>query len=141
MSSSAPTPFTTAAPVIGCARFATWAGDRGYRGLAIQVVTRGITITSSSEGRPDISVQAGERLDSLVDFAAANDLSGIENLAGIPGTTGAAPVQDTGAYGQQISDTLTAVTAWGRHARTLILIPASGCQLDHRTSMFKTTSR
>jgi UDP-N-acetylmuramate dehydrogenase len=116
-------------------------GESGYSGLVIRLATRGMTLTSNSWGCTDVTVQAGEPLDNLVGFAAANNLSGIEYLAGIPGTAGAAPVQNTGAYGQQISDTLTAVTAWDWRAHALTRIPATTCRLAHRTSLFKSTSR
>jgi UDP-N-acetylmuramate dehydrogenase len=117
------------------------ASDHDHSSLVIRLATRGITVTRGGEDHADVTVQAGEPLDELVGFAAANRLSGIEYLAGIPGTAGAAPVQNTGAYGQQISDTLTTVTAWDWNARTLTRIPASACRLAHRSSMFKTTSR
>ena len=117
------------------------AGDHGYPGPVIRIGNCGIQVVHAPDGQVDLHVQAGEPLDRLVGFAAASGLSGIEYLAGIPGTTGAAPVQNTGAYGQQISDTLTAVTAWDWHLNTITTIPATECQLTHRNSKLKDQHR
>ncbi|MFF5858622.1 FAD-binding protein [Streptomyces sp. NPDC012751] len=82
----------------------------GYAGAVIRMATRGISVRPLGGDLMEVTAQAGEPLDALVAFTTAEGLSGIEYLGGIPGTTGAAPVQDTGAYGQQISDTLTRLT-------------------------------
>ncbi|MFJ8728547.1 FAD-binding protein [Streptomyces bauhiniae] len=101
------------------------------------MATRGITARPLGQDQVEIVAQAGEPLGSLVAFTVAAGLSGIEYLGGIPGTVGAAPVQDTGAYGQQISDTLTSITAhdW-QHGHTVELLPAD-CGFGYRTSTFK----
>ncbi|MYT25026.1 FAD-binding protein, partial [Streptomyces sp. SID7760] len=86
----------------------------------------------------EVTAQAGEPLDALVAFTVTEGLSGIEYLGGIPGTTGAAPVQNTGAYGQQISDTLIRLTVYDwALGHTRALLPAE-CGFGYRTSTFKT---
>ncbi|MER6121392.1 UDP-N-acetylmuramate dehydrogenase [Streptomyces sp. NPDC001795] len=116
----------------------TLAADTGYPGTVIRMATRGISVRSLGGDLVEVTAQAGEPLDSLVAFTVAQGLSGIEYLGGIPGTTGAAPVQNTGAYGQQISDTLTRLTAYDWDlSRTHALFPGE-CGFGYRTSTFKT---
>lgn len=116
----------------------TLAADAGYDGTVIRMATRGITSRHLGAGTVEVTVQAGETLADLVAYAVTEGLSGIEALAGIPGTAGAAPVQNTGAYGQEIADVLTRVTAYDwRTGRTLTLPPAA-CRFGYRTSLFKT---
>ncbi|MDH6111581.1 UDP-N-acetylmuramate dehydrogenase [Kitasatospora sp. MAP12-15] len=113
------------------------ASDAGHPGTVVAMNTCGITVTRAEQGRVSVTALAGHALTDLVQWAASENLAGIECLAGIPGTVGAAPVQNAGAYGQQISDTLDHVTAWDwakGHARTL---PAETCQLRYRRSRFK----
>ena len=116
------------------------APDDGYPGTVIRIATRGITPRPARD-HVDVTVQAGEPLDDLAEFAAIHNLTGIEYLSGIPGTTGAAPIQNTGAYGQQISDTLIAVTAYDWQTSTTVELPASACHLTHRSSVFKVSNR
>jgi UDP-N-acetylmuramate dehydrogenase len=102
------------------------------------MATRGIAVRPLGDNLVEVTVQAGEPLGSLVAYTVTESLSGIEYLGGIPGTTGAAPVQNTGAYGQQISDTLTRLTVhdWAL-GRTRKLRPDQ-CRFGYRTSTFKT---
>jgi len=88
------------------------ASDAGHPGTVVVMNTRGIDATAADEGTVAVTVQAGHPLTDLVQWAADENLAGIENLAGMPGTVGAAPVQNAGAYGQQISDTLDRVTLY-----------------------------
>ena len=115
----------------------TLADDQGHQGLVIVMATRGTRIRPLDHDRVDVQAQAGEPLSELVALTAAEGLSGIEYLGGIPGTVGAAPVQNTGAYGQQISDTLTSLTAydWTLHRTTDLSL--SQCGLRYRASAFK----
>ncbi|MEU9301905.1 UDP-N-acetylmuramate dehydrogenase [Streptomyces sp. NPDC048269] len=116
----------------------TLANDTGYPGTVIRMATRGVTVRPLGSDLVEVVVQAGEPLGSLVAFTVAEGLSGIEYLGGIPGTTGAAPVQNTGAYGQQISDTLTRLTVYDWNlGRARELRPAD-CDFGYRTSRFKT---
>ncbi|MEU0022134.1 UDP-N-acetylmuramate dehydrogenase [Streptomyces sp. NPDC048664] len=116
----------------------TLAADTGYPGTVIRMATRGIAVRPLGSDHVEVTAQAGEPLDALVAFTVAEGLSGIEYLGGIPGTTGAAPVQNTGAYGQQISDTLTRLTVYDwALGRTRELLPGD-CGFGYRTSTFKT---
>lgn len=115
----------------------TLADDTGYPGPVIRMATRGIAVHALEDDLVEVIAQAGEPLGSLVAFTVAERLSGIEYLGGIPGTAGAAFVQNTGAYGQEIADTVTRLTAYDWHlGQTTILQPAD-CRFGYRTSIFK----
>ncbi len=113
------------------------ASDDGHPGTVLVMNTRGIAATQVDESAVAVTVQAGHPLADLVQWAAAEHLAGIECLAGIPGTVGAAPVQNAGAYGQQVSDTLDRVTVWDWEMGRLRTLPAEACRLRHRDSRFK----
>lgn len=115
----------------------TLADDDGYDGTVVHMATRGITAHNLDDGLVEATAQAGEPLDDLVAWSVAEGLSGIEYLAGIPGTVGAAPVQNTGAYGQQISDCLTSVAAYDWRTHRTVRLPAAACGFGYRTSLFK----
>ncbi|MFG2440798.1 UDP-N-acetylmuramate dehydrogenase [Streptomyces sp. NPDC048508] len=116
----------------------TLADDAGYPGPVIRMATRGLAVRSLANDLVEVVSQAGEPLSALVAFTISEGLSGIEYLGGIPGTTGAAPVQNTGAYGQQISDTLASITAYDWHLGRTVELHPSGCDFGYRTSMFRT---
>ena len=88
-----------------------------------------------------LTVGAGENWDSVVERSVAAGLTGIEALSLIPGSAGATPVQNVGAYGQDISQTLVSIEAFDTQTDALITIPASDCAFGYRTSRFKTTDR
>lgn len=115
----------------------TLADGAGYPGPVIRMATRGITACPLDDGIVEVTAQAGEPLSALVAFTVSEGLSGIEYLAGIPGTVGAAPVQNTGAYGQQISDTLTRLTVYDWTRRQPTELRPETCGFGYRTSIFK----
>ncbi|MFB8171430.1 UDP-N-acetylmuramate dehydrogenase [Kitasatospora purpeofusca] len=115
------------------------AADVGHPGTVLVMNTCGIAARPLTGTTVAITVQAGHPLADLVHWAAAERLSGIECLAGIPGTVGAAPVQNAGAYGQQIADTLHSVTVWDWDMGCLRTFPARACRLRYRDSRFKRT--
>src|SRR5207245_516506 len=88
-----------------------------------------------------VTIGAGEIWDSVVERTVQLGLTGIEALSLIPGTAGATPVQNVGAYGQEISQTLTTVEAYDLHTMKFVNIPAMDCAFAYRTSRFKTTDR
>lgn len=88
-----------------------------------------------------VTVQAGHALPDLVDFALEEHLIGIETLVGVPGTVGAMPIQNVGAYGQETADTLIQLTAWDWQTQALVTLSAEDCRLGHRTSLFKRSQR
>jgi len=118
------------------------AADDGYPGLVVRMATTGVRLDRSDDGeRVLATVQAGHQLESLVDELVAEGLSGIECLTGIPGTVGATPVQNVGAYGQEVTDTLVSVRAWDWTASRDAEMTAAQCRLGHRTSAFKHSRR
>ncbi len=82
---------------------------------------------------------AGVEWDRVVRYAVARDMVGIECLSGIPGSVGAVPIQNVGAYGQDVSSTITRVRTWDREARTVRTFFASDCDFAYRDSIFKRT--
>ncbi|MEV4442339.1 UDP-N-acetylmuramate dehydrogenase [Streptomyces sp. NPDC049577] len=117
-------------------------GDAGCSVPVLRMATRGVRILGDrGDGRVLVRVEAGHPLWELVDTTVAEGLIGMEMLAGIPGTTGATPVQNVGAYGQEIADTLVEVTAWDWRAGREVVLDAAACGLGHRTSVFKGSRR
>ncbi|MEV5985722.1 UDP-N-acetylmuramate dehydrogenase [Streptomyces sp. NPDC052051] len=117
------------------------ADDAGYPGPVICIATRGITTHRFGDGTMEITAQAGEQLADVVAYSVSEGLSGIECLGGIPGTIGAAPVQNAGAYGQQIADHLVAVTAWDWRSGCSVRLTPDACAFRYRTSVFKQQPR
>jgi len=109
--------------------------DEGFPGTVIHVVTRGITRVEG-EGVL-LRVEAGEPWDGLVEHAVAEGWSGIEALSGIPGSCGAAPIQNIGAYGQELSDVLVAIEFLDYVTGERERIPADELGLGYRTSVIK----
>jgi UDP-N-acetylmuramate dehydrogenase len=116
----------------------TVAGDDGFDGTVIRLVTRGIEVLpTDAPDRVRLRVQAGEPWDDLVAHAVAQGWSGIEALSGIPGAAGAAPVQNIGAYGQELSSSLVAIDFLDYETGGVERMPAAALHLDYRTSVLK----
>ena len=115
--------------------------DSGCSAPVIKVATEGIRFQSDPEGTVLVTVEAGHSLQDLVDAAIVEGLTGMETLTGIPGTVGATPVQNVGAYGQEVADTLVSVEAWDWVRRRAVSLSAGQCRLGHRTSIFKHSHR
>ncbi|RAG83796.1 UDP-N-acetylmuramate dehydrogenase [Streptacidiphilus pinicola] len=114
------------------------AADTGVQAPVIKMETSGLTFEEAPGGDAVlVTVQAGHLLQDLVDTAIAENLGGLESLTGIPGTVGATPIQNVGAYGIEVADTLTAVHAWDWQQRKTFRLGAADCHLGHRTSQFK----
>ena len=107
-------------------------GDAGIPGTVVLVRTRGV----AREGDV-LHVAAGESWDALVARAVADGLSGIECLSGIPGSVGATPIQNVGAYGQEVSDTIMSVRALDRRTGEVVELAPEECGFGYRTSRFK----
>ncbi len=108
------------------------APDEGWPGDVVAVRTRGI----AREGNR-LTVQAGEDWDGLVGHTVAEQLAGMEALSGIPGSTGATPVQNVGAYGQEVAQTITAVRVYDRAEKTEHLLTPAECGFAYRDSRLK----
>ena len=110
--------------------------DDGFPGTAVHIRTRGVDVDRDADGAT-VTVAAGENWDELVARAVTQGWVGIEALSGIPGSVGATPVQNVGAYGQEVSQTITSVRLWDRAASTIRTIEAGDCGFGYRTSRFK----
>ena len=111
--------------------------DDGLPGTVVLVRTRGVDVSIDSCSGAWVTVAAGEPWDDLVARAVAEEWSGVEALSGIPGLTGATPIQNVGAYGQDVADTIARVTAYDRVTSRTEVIPAGDCGFGYRTSRFK----
>jgi UDP-N-acetylmuramate dehydrogenase len=111
--------------------------DSGTRGLVIRAAQKGVSLEDRGNVAT-LSANAGESWDSLVQFSVERELVGLECLSGIPGTVGATPVQNVGAYGQEVSQTLSAVTVFDRQNRKRVTFTRDECRLSYRDSRFKT---
>jgi UDP-N-acetylmuramate dehydrogenase len=106
--------------------------DAGFPGTVVRILTRGI----EREG-DTLHVAAGEPWDALVAHAVAKGLAGIEALSGIPGAVGATPIQNVGAYGQEVSDTIMSVRAFDRTTSETVDLAPEDCGFAYRSSAFK----
>ncbi len=108
--------------------------DEGFDGTVIQVATKGVR-----HGRTPglVTVAAGEDWDAVVAWTIAEGLAGLECLSGIPGLAGATPIQNVGAYGQEVSETITEVRTYDRVTGQTTIIPNERCGFGYRTSVFK----
>ena len=131
--------------------------DNGFPGTVIQVATKGIHRMTGPDAAgldrqgPDeagprqaepgapvtLTVAAGEEWDTVVASCVTADLAGLECLSGIPGLAGATPIQNVGAYGQEVADTITRVRAYDRASDTVVDLAAADCGFGYRTSAFK----
>jgi len=114
--------------------------DSGFSGLVLRIALRGIRSTEES-GRSIISAAAGEDWDGLVAYAVAAGLAGVECLSGIPGTVGGTPVQNVGAYGQEVSQTIVTVRVFDRKTLQFVDLAASDCGFSYRRSIFNSSQR
>ncbi len=110
--------------------------DRGFDGLVIHLDLRGIDVEVEGQ-HAIVRVAAGEPWDAFVELAASNGWAGVECLAGIPGSTGATPIQNVGAYGQEVSETVTQVEALDRSTGDLRKLSNDECRFGYRSSLFK----
>lgn len=108
--------------------------DAGWDGVVAQMAIPGIEIVDDV-----VQVGAGVNWDDFVAQMVADGRAGVECLAGIPGLVGATPIQNVGAYGQEVSDTITEVCVMHRRTTTPVWMPASTCEFAYRTSIFKKT--
>ncbi len=129
------------------------AGDDGFDGVVVEVATRGVELDGSfcefdadagavegdaaACGGYLATVAAGESWDEFVAFCVARELRGVEALSGIPGKVGSTPIQNVGAYGQDVSQTIWSVRTWDRQTRGYRTFASADCRFGYRTSIFK----
>ena len=114
--------------------------DAGFAGTVVRVALRGMSAVRSN-GLVELTAQAGEPWDGVVADSVANGLSGLEALSGIPGLTGATPMQNVGAYGQEVAQTVSAVRAFDRAADEIVTLSPRQLGFGYRTSVLRGGSR
>jgi UDP-N-acetylmuramate dehydrogenase len=114
--------------------------DEGFPGTVVRIGIKGLTF-DYEDGGVVARVGAGEDWCAFVERCVAEGLSGTECLSGIPGLVGATPVQNVGAYGQEVSDTVTSVTVWDRCSAAATVMTPAQCRFGYRDSLFKGGSR
>jgi UDP-N-acetylmuramate dehydrogenase len=115
--------------------------DEGFDGTVIRVATRGVARLVSPSGTVRLRVQAGEPWDELVAYTVEQGWSGLEALSGIPGSTGASPIQNIGAYGQEAGDAIVSVDFLDYGTGRVERIARDDLELGYRTSVFKSGKR
>ncbi len=115
--------------------------DEGFDGLVLVNKILGFEVFEEDDENIYVTIGAGENWDEIVSRTVAKGYSGIEQLSLIPGTVGATPVQNVGAYGREISDLLTTIEAFDTKEEEFVTLRGSDCGLGYRTSRFKTTDQ
>ncbi|MGH3501980.1 MAG: UDP-N-acetylmuramate dehydrogenase [Nocardioidaceae bacterium] len=116
--------------------------DDGFPGAVVQVASVGVEVATAADSADgadavEVTVESGESWDRFVAWAVSEGWVGVEALAGIPGSVGAVPIQNVGAYGQEVSQTLVAVHCYDRRERRRATLAAADCDFGYRTSLFK----
>ncbi|MBO1267131.1 UDP-N-acetylmuramate dehydrogenase [Arthrobacter cavernae] len=115
--------------------------DDGYPGTVLKIASEGLKVTAEDScGGVSVVVQAGHNWDALVEHSVLHAWSGLEALSGIPGATGATPVQNVGAYGADVSQTITAVRTWDRERNAVQTFTSSELKFGYRDSILKQTT-
>lgn len=122
--------------VIGGGSNIIW-GDKGFPGLIIVNKITGFTLIPEDDHFTYATIGAGEDWDETVKRTVEAGLHGIEGLSLIPGTAGGTPIQNVGAYGQEIADTLVSLEAYDTHNHQFVVLGVDDCDFGYRTSRFK----
>jgi UDP-N-acetylmuramate dehydrogenase len=116
--------------------------DAGFAGTVVRVATTGIEpLSADGCGGAMVRVASGEVWDEVVARAVAEGWAGVEALSGIPGLAGSTPVQNVGAYGQEVAQTIAQVRTWDRREQRVETFAGPDCQFTYRQSRFKGSSR
>ncbi|GAA2238748.1 FAD-binding protein [Herbiconiux moechotypicola] len=111
--------------------------DAGFDGTVVRVATTGIAPVMAQVGRVRLRVQAGHPWDDFVRHTVENGWSGVEALSGIPGSVGAAPIQNIGAYGQEVADSIVSLDFLDFATGAVRRMPVDELELEYRSSVFK----
>jgi UDP-N-acetylmuramate dehydrogenase len=111
-------------------------GDAGFDGLVVRVASAGVRVKRDGD-QMLVTADAGEDWDALVERSVAEDWAGIECLSGIPGLVGSTPIQNVGAYGQEVAQTIRSVRAYDRRTRQVVDLGTRECGFSYRDSAFK----
>ena len=115
-------------------------GDQGFDGTVLHLALEGIAIGETGEGFRVVA-GAGEPWDAVVARCVEAGLAGVECLSGIPGSTGATPIQNVGAYGQDVAETIVSVSAYDRRGAAIVELEPEQCGFGYRSSAFKGSDR
>jgi UDP-N-acetylmuramate dehydrogenase len=115
--------------------------DEGFDGLVLQIALKGISTFRENDKTVFAVAQAGEDWDEFVSFCVEKNLAGVECLSGIPGFIGGTPVQNVGAYGQDVAETIAAVRVFDRKTFEIREMTNADCRFSYRASVFNTTDR
>lgn len=115
------------------------ARDEGFNGIVVRNRIPGFDVIADTPSDTTIKIGAGENWDDVVKRTVDMDLTGIEAMSAIPGTAGAAPVQNVGAYGQEIADTLLSLEAYDTSTGEFVTLQAADCNFSYRNSIFRST--
>ncbi len=115
--------------------------DDGFDGLVLQIAVKGISIGEKADEIVRVTAGAGEDWDLFCKFCAENDLQGVECLSGIPGFVGGSPVQNIGAYGQEVAETIRLVRCFDRKAGEFVELSNAECRFAYRSSVFNTAQK
>jgi UDP-N-acetylmuramate dehydrogenase len=113
--------------------------DEGFDGTVLQVATRGVAVAPLAEHA--LQVEAGVDWDHVVRLTVEEGYAGLEALSGIPGRVGAAPIQNVGAYGQEVAQTVAWVRVLDRSTHDVVLLDPQECGFGYRDSVFKRSDR
>ena len=116
-------------------------GDAGFPGHVVLLRTRGAEVIDRADRHVTVRVAAGEPWDGFVAGTVAEGFAGVECLSGIPGSAGATPIQNVGAYGQEVAQTIVAVHAYDRSADRAVTMSPAECGFAYRSSVFKHNDR
>jgi len=108
-----------------------------FPGLILRIAFDGVRVLDDDGSTALVRAEAGAGWDALVDWTLARGLAGLENLALIPGLVGAAPIQNIGAYGAEVAESIETVEAWGRQTARFDRLDARQCAFAYRDSAFK----
>lgn len=111
--------------------------DEGFAGVIIRIKIMGIDIIDENQETTTVNSGAGETWDVFVKQMVERNLSGIETMSGIPGTVGAAPVQNIGAYGQELADTFVSLRAYDTQSDDFVTLKKEDCGFAYRHSIFR----
>lgn len=112
--------------------------DEGFDGTVVRIATRGIAVESADScGGVNVRVAAGEDWDAFVARSVEEGWAGVEALSGIPGLVGATPIQNVGAYGQEVAQTIAQVRVWDRQDQQVRTLANADCEFTYRHSRFK----
>ena len=111
--------------------------DKGFEGTVIRISNNSVQSEVDACSGATLTIGAGEDWDTFVQTTIANGFAGLETLSGIPGTVGASPIQNIGAYGHEVSEFITRVRTYDRQEKSLKTFTNSECQFSYRNSLFK----